>query len=265
MKTFLHCIITTLNVRTKPKYSWPKNNEWLKKRIHLFETFTIKSIKNQINQNFKYIVYVSDYKVDRSIIDEFIERNGDYCDIQVISGDGWFNHEKHILKHLRENYDLNNYKYLYTTTLDSDDSLNRNYVEMVQDRNPHQYKDVYILNFKHGYRYFMGEEKVYFYRWDWNSMFTMIEPVREKMYTCKWDYSHVTICRDTFKRDDQRKNIGSKEPMWFQIIHDCNVQTMYREGNRWANLINKSAHIDLDGKLIKRLFDINIEDVYSLK
>ena len=59
---FQHYILTRFNLR-RDDWTITKNNEkvlsdsWLKDRFELFENFCFNSVKNQTNQNFKWLVF----------------------------------------------------------------------------------------------------------------------------------------------------------------------------------------------------------------
>ncbi len=160
-------ILTRFNLRL---WQTDKNNhntqtdEWLEQRFLLFEQFTLPSVLNQTDKDFKWIVLFSSntpikYK---SRIDEIRSRCPQFKAIGVAPEQSA--NFGQIFKEVIEN-DLDGKKegIVSTTYLDNDDALSVHYMEMIQNLISTNYNKIIaqtsIINFRFGCQYFT-EHKV---------------------------------------------------------------------------------------------------------
>jgi hypothetical protein len=115
--------------------------EWIDYRMELFMKYTMKSFKNQTNQNFIYLL-----KYDESTEELINNALGKYeslpDNIQFVTGDLF---KKKILE------DIDNYDYVYLTRIDADDMLRIDYVNQLYDYSPKEGTAV-LIN-QNGYIY----------------------------------------------------------------------------------------------------------------
>lgn len=232
---YSHILVTMLNVRTKPKYKWPPTDEWVNRRLNLFDKYTYPSINNQLCKNFTWIMVASKTNISKNTI----KRINGYENIKVlwIDGEEWFD-KKHLIEYCNQLNLLKNRKWLISTTIDSDDILHNSYTELIQNKYfPNVTEDLKIINFSLGYRVYMKEKLVKRKIWNHNSLFTMIEVIPKdimNLNTCRMVYSHVQICSVTFPKQSQ--NIKTSSPMWLQLIHDSNVKTSYEDNSQYIEV-----------------------------
>jgi len=130
---FQHYIITRFNLR-KEDWTITKKNEkvlseaWLKDRFELFENFCFPSVKNQVNQNFKWLVFF-DINTPKNYKQRVIELDESYDNFVPFFIDGMNNFLPEIVRNIKL---LDNKEYCITSRLDNDDSLHKDYINTIQ-------------------------------------------------------------------------------------------------------------------------------------
>ena len=253
---FYHCVITIMNVKAKKNVDWPKSSEWLSHRLDLFEKYCYPSVLGQTIKNFEWLVFFHKDSIDEDNMKRIL--NYEFLTPVFISGTKYFT-KYNIINYLIKTKKLSKKKYLITTNTDSDDAIHKNYIKDIQAKHFKQ-QDFEIINFSLGYRYFIEDRTPWLFNWWGNSLFTMIEKIPsnpKNLKTSRYVYSHAEICRVLFRKNV--KNIVT-DPMFFQVIHDSNIQTMYREGDRWRSLVKgpKNKKVNLTKQEIKEKFNIDI-------
>jgi hypothetical protein len=141
-KPFEHFLITRFNLRVINKNSvidkvWEndRNNnpiqteEWLKKRIYLFETFCLPSISIQSCKDFKWYVYFDLHspKIVKEKIKEWKKMNSYFHPILKASYDQFMNDLSSDIANANTSS-----QYIITTRLDNDDALHKDAVLEIQ-------------------------------------------------------------------------------------------------------------------------------------
>lgn len=255
MNKFLHIIVTTFNVKTKPGREWPNPDAWVAERLSILEKYTYPSIMAQTNKNFSWVIFYSEESLNTKFIDKIKELKN--VDLFCVPGIQTFNAQKHLVQGYLKTKNIENYEYLITTTLDSDDMIRNTYVEDIQNKRFKE-QNLKIINYRTGYRHFVGEEGTWEFKWSCNSLFTMIEKINklEDIITCKQCYSHAEMCRKRYFKHVE--DINNNKPMWIHLIHESNVQTKYKEGDRWERLIKNGKYIHLKNEEVSKKFGANI-------
>lgn len=143
---FQHYILTRFNLRDK-NWTTTKNNEkvlseeWLEERFDLFENFCLGSVKNQVNQNFKWLVFfdINTPEVYKQKIEDYKKSYKNFLPFFI---DGMNNFLPEIVNNIKN---LDSEKYIITSRLDNDDCIHENYTEVVQsyfDKQDHQALDI---------------------------------------------------------------------------------------------------------------------------
>ncbi|WP_372745109.1 glycosyltransferase [Lutibacter sp.] len=130
---FQHYIITRFNLR-KDDWTTTKNNEkvlsdsWLKERFELFENYCFSSVKNQTNQNFKWLVFFDISTPDsyKRKVEEFQKSFNNFVPFFI---DGMNNFLPEIIKNIKK---LDDKQYIISSRLDNDDCLHKDYVQVIQ-------------------------------------------------------------------------------------------------------------------------------------
>lgn len=208
-----HFIITSFNVDFGMKSrDQILSSEYLTQRFQLFNQFCYPSVFHQTNQNFKWLVFFDSetptvFKNEISILAEWKRFVPVYVTPVSAPGDFW----SEVLK----NYLSPETEFLITSNLDNDDSLSKNFVEMVQD-NYHE-QEFEFLNFPFGY---MLRDDGLFLREFLSSPFINLIEKADNFLTCK-AINHS----DLFKLYGQGVPVRQviAEPAWLQVVHTTNV------------------------------------------
>ncbi len=117
------------------------SKEWIDNRISIFMNYTLKSLKNQTNQNF--IAYVLYNKSSKFFIEQALLNYPPLpSNIHFIPGD---NYETQVKKNIR------GYKHFYELHLYSDDMYHKTFIEQLHN---HKHKDgTKVLICQNGYIY----------------------------------------------------------------------------------------------------------------
>jgi len=217
---FKHYIITRFNLR-REDWVVTKNNEqvlsdlWLEERFELFENFCFPSVKNQINQNFKWLVFFDTNTPEkyRKKIKAYSEEFSGFCPYFI---EGM---KRFIPSIIESVHDLNDEEFIITSRLDNDDSLHKNYVNVVQDCfNGQNYLAIDLID---GYNMQIGSKvRLGNMRHLYNPYMSLIE----KKENCKtvWHKGH------TFWKFEKNIFQIKNKKMWLTIIHEKNKSNKFR-------------------------------------
>ncbi len=226
--------------------------EWLEQRFRLFEQFTLPSVLNQTDKNFKWIVLFSSetpikYK---SRIDEIRSRCPQFRAIGVAPGQSAIFGQ--IFKEVIEN-DLGDKAegIVSTTYLDNDDALSVHYMEMIHNLISTNYNKIIaqttIINFRFGCQYFTEHKVASKASYKRNHFITLAEPLGSNSIKTVFGYgSHYYID----KHNGIRQIVVEKTDMWLEVIHDKNV----------INDVRMSIHTRIIGsEMLLRTFGVTAE------
>lgn len=133
-----HYIITRFNLKKKDWVSDKNNNEilsedWLSDRFRLFFNYCLPSVKNQKNQNFKWLVYFDEDTPlkYRNIIKSIEEEYANFSP-RFIAGAEIF--DDSIVNDVLDDYNQHDVTtpYILTTRIDNDDALHFDFTETIQ-------------------------------------------------------------------------------------------------------------------------------------
>jgi len=224
-----HVIVTHFNVRKfntilegNYERTWgdPPTEEWMQKRVELFNRYCYPSIVNQKNQNFEWLVYF-DESTDRELVKQWPRITPIFLDTE-------FDYKRDLCNYLLQSGKLTTW--LLSTHLDNDDALNLHYIHEMQDRfnrgvfNDGKKENLFSVNFDNGYWYIENSQLIKQRMYKRNPYMTTIElsDGSRELNTC-W-------C-------EQHQNMHSKmkilyyrnlPPMWMQVIHGTNFRNHSR-------------------------------------
>lgn len=212
-KNFEHFILTAFNVDCGLKNREQiLSNEYLSQRFQLFKQFCFPSIFRQTNQNFKWLVFF-----DSETPDSFKNEISHFAD--------WTNfipvyltpvtNSRYFWRETVKKYISPGSEFVITSNLDNDDSLSKDFVEIVQAQ--FQEQNFLFLNFPYGY---MLRENGLFLREFLSSPFiSLIEKV-DDLLTCRIIEHH-----DLFTLYQQGVPVLQifTKPAWLQVVHTTNV------------------------------------------
>lgn len=213
MEAFEHLLLTRFNVPLTWTHVKPDQN-WLEKRIALFEKFCFPSVLRQTCQNFRWLVFFDSQSP--GFLLERIKEYEKYKNFVPVFTSSFSARDCRELT--RANLSKNT-EYIITSQLDNDDSIVPDFMQIVQ--NHFTPKDMTVLNFLYGYRYY--KNKLYLQRYASNSFISLIESSR-KQYL-------MTVYSSTphgkYGKIANLVDIRS-EPGWLIVVHGDNIGNQRR-------------------------------------
>lgn len=211
-----HALLIGFNVVTK-FYGKYDDEIWLRNRIEIFEKLTLKSIQNQTNKNFDCFLFFCDSLIPNDLRDRIYSWENMK---PIFLGDEPVSAAKDYIPLIKEN--MKDSKNIITTSVDNDDLIHKDLVDIIQKNLSNTRKAVYL---KRGYTYVDGNDFLYKVSWPTNSIFTLYEPA-SNITTCRISESH----KDFFKEHKNiTSNISTKERMWIQYLHNNNSLEAYNK------------------------------------
>lgn len=230
--------------------------DWLAKRLQLFETYCLPSVVGQTCQKFSWILLVDEntpkayreqIKAYRSVCSQihFVGVKPQYAfhfaDVfrQVVTADlqkkGW-----------------NEGDLCLTTYLDNDDCIARTFVEKVQAEclNFHlQLGEKRFLSFDYGLQLFTDMRHLATCILYPNNHFLTLAESVENIRTCYGFGSHFLLEKRGLAKVHHIKD--KKHPMWVEVIHEENVDNDVK--------MTLDTHVVKDNHLLKRDFSLNVD------
>jgi Putative rhamnosyl transferase len=244
-KIFQHFIITAFNVdfglKSREKIL---SNSYLSQRFDIFKTICFPSVFNQINHNFKWLVFFDSetpkpFKEEIYLLEKKLT-NFIPVFVKPVINPGVFWQE------IIEQYidvDINTDtkpKYIITTNLDNDDAISKDFIEIIQ-KQFHQ-QEFEFLNFPYGY---MLRENGLFLREFLSSPFISLIEKSDNPLTCK-NISHNDLF-ELHKKGVAVRQIFTK-PVWLQVVHQSNVINWIDINSVFQsiNKLDQNFHIQID-------------------
>ena len=227
-KVIRHFILTRFNLLL-----WLQDKEgqrvrtikWLEHRFLLFEKYCLPSIKNQVCQEFEWIVLFDSTTPER--FKEKINTNQKECPqfipVFVEPENGRYFAEifrEQIVKRLcsKENQNENE-KRLLTTYLDNDDALNVRFVEDLQQR-ALSAADGTFFYYDNGYQYYTEDGYMMQIRYPRNHFVSVVEEGNPATLKGIFGYGgHFHIDKIEGVKIERIKN----QPMWCEVVHEKNM------------------------------------------
>lgn len=212
---FQHYILTRFNLRATD-WTVTKNKEkvlteeWLEERFDLFENYCFSSVKNQSNQNFKWLVFF-DVNTPEAYKIKVEEYRKSYQNFYPFFIDGMPNFLPEIVKNIKL---LDNEKYIITSRLDNDDSIHEDYVKVIQSYfNQQNHLAIDLID---GYTLQIGEKiRLGFQKHLYNPFISLIE--NKDDFKTVWFRSR----HGSWKYEKNIIRVKGKR-LWLGIIHSKN-------------------------------------------
>ncbi|WP_031535728.1 MULTISPECIES: glycosyltransferase [unclassified Bacteroides] len=263
---FLHYIITRFNLRLFPKGTNGKslNNideDYLSKRLDLFERYCYPSIRKQTNQNFKWFLLM-DIDTPSAIKNRIQVLGNNYENLKILylnseeycNRENWENEEIQYYNKYANLVNLPDYSkilygtkiqcfvmpkfinemiarnsedtadYYITTRIDNDDAFHCDMVETVQQQFLKDRKCC-MYNFLYGYQYNVKDNIVQKYYYRNNHFSSLVEKNDGTLKTVYyWDHRYV-------KKFIPVIDIKTK-PLWVELLHGNNVANAFVVSHR---------------------------------
>jgi hypothetical protein len=226
MNTYKY-ILTRFNLKlwqTDKNSRDTQTDEWLEQRFRLFEQFTLPSVLNQTDKNFRWIVLFSSdtptkYKCR---IEEIRSRCQQFRAIGVAPEQST-NFSQIFREVVESDLDGMPEGMVSTTYLDNDDALSANYMKSIGDiaadlqKKGDTAKPTFI-NFIYGCQYFTEYKTASTACYKRNHFISLIEPTNSVKTVFGYG-SHYYL-----KKQSGVKEIKiTKRDMWLEVIHSTNV------------------------------------------
>ena len=214
-------ILTRFNLRL-----WPHNKvgeetqteAWLRRRVELFERYTLPSVVVQTCQDFVWIILI-DRDSPQWLLDKIKQWEEDCKQIKVISVKG--EHSRAFARIFREVMakDLDGYKGpVISTYLDNNDAIARFFISDVQ-RKLADAKAKTVLTYSHGIQYFTQLKLATSIRFKHNHFISIIENADELRSVLGYgSHYYIWKCPEISMLYDDSKN------MWMEVVHEGNVE-----------------------------------------
>ena len=227
MGKFTHYLVTRFNV---PIEAWPEDKNghrvlddaWMSDRLYLFSAYCVPSVRNQANQNFKWIIYcdITTPEFTRNMI------SGTLHDLHSASI-RFVKSMPDMLQDLKEILHQSSTPYVITTRLDNDDVISRDFTGTIQQH--FVAKDKYIINLEGGFFYDPGHQVLTSMRIpDCNNFISLVESSGSQKLYSVFGFPHTQVPEDI-------KIIGVDEGMhWIRIVHDRNIRSELKGRPVWV-------------------------------
>ena len=219
-----HFLMTRFNLRNE---SWKTakdgtlvlTEEWLNHRFSLFQQYCLPSVKNQINQNFIWLVFF-DCATPDSFKIKIEEISKYYKPFHAIYIDGMNELLPSSRNYISTFIDESD-KFIITSRLDNDDLIHQNFIGTIQQL-ARPSSDL-IIDLRKGYQINKGKKnpeirKVYNY---FNPFVSIVESTADfktilsRMHR-EWKHSTFVFSED-------------KKPLWIELIHEKNKLSIVRK------------------------------------
>ncbi len=222
---YKHFIFTRVNLGYKDrigKINKDLFNEksWLNYRFEIFFRTCLPSIINQKDQNFLWYIYL-DSQTPIKYINELKDKISDKDNFIVELREGGFGSLlDHSVNSIKE-YGIQNFEYLITTRIDSDDMIHQDYISDIQAN--FNYQKYVSINFNRGLVYDLRSKMLGTAINKSNPFITVIEKVEsENSFKTVFHQEH-----SKFIFEKERVEIKSRKRMWVMTIHDLNINTNF--------------------------------------
>lgn len=218
---FHHLLLTRFNLDFSPHTGtpYPCDDEWHQERFELFNKFCLRSIIDQTNKNFTWIIFFNEDQRPR--YKTFIEQTKKSLDnIHFIFVEPSEDHRQNLENYIRENCSA---EYLITTRIDNDDAVAKHFIESIQEK----FKTIcsvvnreyYVINADTGYQF---ETKFPYRRtlikgYEYSPFISLVSKVsNSKTYKIVLENGHLDW--KNFAESEELEN----GPYWIQVVHDSN-------------------------------------------
>ena len=204
---FEHFLLTRFNVRL----NWAKREptqDWLRRRIELFERFCLPSVRGQSVQDFRWLVFF--VPQSPQFLKERNERWRKYPNFRPYFTDAF--NSNLVSQAVSEQSAA---EFVITSRLDNDDAISRDFIKRVQENFSGQ--ELEFINFSNGYSYKRG--RVYRVRFMSNSFISLIEKKtpQEQLRTVLCGIAH-----GRFGSIGPIRNLAGR-PGWMIVVHGENL------------------------------------------
>lgn len=238
-QNFKHFLITRFNLK-KDDWHIDKNSnevlnkEWVENRIILFKKYCLPSIVGQSNKNFKWLIF---FQEKPSLeIELLIKELKEFTFIEAVFSKSYKDFQINLTKYINKRID-SDVKWVLTTRLDNDDSLNINYIRELHKATKNPIHNT-LLHFPNGLFLDLGKNnKLGYSFYPLNQFVSLLEMSNPGAF-------NTVLCRehDSWDSNYMIKPLDLKDA-WLQITHDYNMANQYKGVPVYSSRL-KSFRID---------------------
>lgn len=243
---FNHFLITWFNLRgIGTEVSSEDWVSWNIYRFDFFQKYTLPSVLNQSNKNFKWLIYF-DVSTPKEII-ERIDMLDTISSIQIKFEDGVNGFMNNYISAIRVHINKDKPPWVITSRLDNDDALHENAIQAIQQYFLPRHEQ--LISLASGYTFDMKLRKMSHYYYFKSPFLSIIEKADSKHLKGIYYYEHTKWPGIEFNLNREFKAIfGNKmiekpiylvdKPYWIQFIHN-NISNSFYRGlpvNKFINL-----------------------------
>lgn len=214
---FKHYVLTRFNVKSNFAVKNPNNSplelildeSYLEERFKIFEKYTLPSIINQTNQNFKWIILFHKRTPRKFLRKIKLLKNVYKFEDLYFDDNEHFNFSDYCIK----NNEISDF--YITTRIDNDDMINKDYIDIVQKYAKKKAHECFI-SFPNGEKLDLNFNKRIDVYDKYNHFTSRIEENYEKT-VLNYDHSAINTLDTDFIAFE------TKKPMWTEIIHNTNI------------------------------------------
>lgn len=223
--SYIHYVITRFNIKQsfgckprKPEENFMQKNldeKYLSNRFTIFENYTLPSLQNQTNKNFKWLLLFHKNTPEKfkQMLYKWEQIMPQIQPVFLEEDEKW-NITTYRKKNNQEQED-----FYITSRIDNDDAYHKEYIEKIQNYVQANPVSPCILTFPKGMQYSVETKKLYQYPYEANHFTTMLSK-EDSLYTQIYQLNHSKI----FEHQEEINIHVLKEekPMWLEIVHETN-------------------------------------------
>lgn len=213
-----HYLITRFNLKNP---NWVNENneyyvltqEWLDERFAIFETYCLPSVKNQSNQNFKWLVFF-DVDTPQPYLQKVNSIAEHYPNFTPIYIDG-FKELGNALQHYIEASQPDPKAYVITSRLDNDDTIHKDFIKTIQ--NLYVPKAKTVIDLRLGYQVIVlndTQTEIRRYQLPYNPFLSVISNMA--------DFDNIMTQKHDYWKTFPNTIINDTDYLWIQVIHQSN-------------------------------------------
>lgn len=245
MKKISHYILTCFNISTHNvnisknkslnKVDTNRDENYLTYRFEIFEKYTLPSIKNQTNNNYKWIVLFHSETPEKfkqkieGIQNEFIN----FIPVYLSEEEGP-NKDNIVLDILKKD----TAEWIITTRIDNDDAFSTDYIDTIQNYVQNNKSKNYFLNFTYGLNYIHTSGYMNVVEARQNHFISLVSR-NDNNVSHVFQYKHT----ETGKFYSVKELGDKSHPMWIEIRHATNFLNGVDENNRAQETIKRFSII----------------------
>ena len=218
---FKHFLLTRFNLRfdtweTTVKGAKVLSEEWLEDRFQLFETYCLPSVKNQVNQNFTWLIFY-DINTPESFKSRITRLAREYANMQPVFIASGKEFRQSIIATLKASI-TDQFQFIITSRIDNDDLIHKDFIQTVQRLFEPIHNHVIVPRI--GYQLIVdkGKCEVLKFKDNFNPFISLIESASDIQSVFSKDHREWKSAASVTNYEDTR--------LWMALIHKNNKYNM---------------------------------------